>query len=113
LVDWVFGEYEEGKGYFSNLSEFKKNMKEKCKSLAFMQDITNGTKHRSITRYTPTIKDTQRHKGAFSSGFSKAFDVSCLKLIFDDGTAVYFDEEIDKVRTFWEDYFINKLGEIV
>ena len=74
-----------------------------------MQDIANGSKHRGITHYTPVVKKTESHQGAFSSGFSKGFDISSLEIELDEGTIVYFDEELSKVEEFFRDFFLQVL----
>lgn len=110
LVDWVHQEYPEVSGNFAQLGQFQRALQEQCNSLVFMQDITNGTKHRAITRYEPTVRDAQKEGGAFSpAAFSKGFYVSCLKLTLDDGSVAYFDVEIGKARNFWKAYFKNTL----
>ncbi len=87
-------------------------MKSSCPALSYMQDIANGSKHRGITRYQPVVKKTERHHGAFSSAFSKDFDVSSLKIELDGGVA-YFDEEVDKVEAYIKHFFSNTLKENV
>jgi hypothetical protein len=78
-----------------------------------MQDITHGTKHRTIGKYSPSVKKAEEHRGAFSSAFSKAFDVSRLQLTLTDESIIYFDEEVTKVRNYWHTYFTDTLKERV
>jgi len=113
LVDWVYQEYQAVATPFPKLINYQRYLKSQCKSLSYMQDITNGTKHRTIAMYVPVVKKTEEHHGAFSNAFSKAFDVSCLQLTLTDGTFVYFDEEVIKVRDYWNTYFTDTLGERV
>lgn len=113
LADWIYCDYSAISDSFREPSDFRRYLKSQCGSLSYMQDITNGTKHRSITKYTPAISGTEKHSGAFSSDFSKGFDISCLRIALADGTLVYFDEEIQKVRDFWKSYFSNTLKENV
>ena len=74
-----------------------------------MQDISNGTKHFTITKYPPSVKNTELHKGAFSNAFSRAFDISALEIELTNGTKLYFEDEIEKVINFWENYFLTEL----
>lgn len=74
-----------------------------------MQDITNGTKHSKLTRHVPAIKDTSLQKGAFSSGFSRGFNILILALEKEDRSIKYLEDEIAKVVSFWQEYYINKL----
>ena len=111
LTDWIYNEYPSIASSFNKLGDYVRDLKSQCPSLAFMQDISNGTKHHSITKYVPSVRKTEEHHGAFSDAFQKtAFDVSCLKLTLADGSVVYFDEVITKVRDFWRNYFKNTLG---
>jgi hypothetical protein len=113
LVDWVHQEYPAVAAKFPKLTDYQLHLKSECKSLSYMQDITTGTKHRTITWYLPAVKKAEEHRGAFSNAFSKAFDVSCLQLTLTDGIFVYFDEEVTKVRDYWNTYFTDTLEECV
>lgn len=104
IIDWIYWEYHTNDG---SLSKFQLKMKNECPSLQTMQDITNGTKHSKLTRHVPTIIDTSLQKGAFSSGFSRGFNISILTLEKEDRSIIYFEDEIAKVVSFWQDYFIN------
>jgi hypothetical protein len=100
VIEWIYQEYNEQLTQYKSNREFQDSVKAKCVSLSYMQDIANGSKHRGITKYTPTVKNTESHIGAFSNAFSKAFDISCLKLSLEDNQFVYFDEEIEKSVNF-------------
>ncbi len=114
LVDWIHQEYPAVAMSFLTLTDYQSHLKSQCESLPYMQDITNGTKHRTITRYTPAVKKAEEHCGDFSDDFSREdFDVSCLQLPLADGTFAYFDEEVIKVRDYWNTYFTDTLGECV
>jgi len=43
--------------------------------------------------------------GAFSREFSKDFDISYLEVELDSGYRLDFEDEIDKVKVFWEEFF--------
>jgi hypothetical protein len=109
IVEWIYQEYGESLKGFNKKREFQDYVKLECPSLSYMQDIANGSKHRGITMYTPAVKETQSHKGAFSSGFSRGFDVSCLRIELENKVFVYFDDELDKVDVFLKDLFHNTL----
>ena len=51
------------------------------------------------------VAATRDHRGAFSSGFDKGFDISRLEVQRTDGSTVFFDVELDTVTRFWEDFF--------
>ena len=105
LTDWTYNEFNQKlSSQFGTLSLFQQYIKQQCPSLQIMHDITNGTKHYLLTRHRPIIKKTKLHKGAFSSGFSRGFDISTLYIELDDGTKIYFEDEIEKTITFWTQY---------
>jgi hypothetical protein len=110
IVEWIYQEFSSLQVKYPEKRDFQNFIRQSCPSLSYMQDIANGSKHRGITFYTPAVKQTESHKGAFSSGFSKGFDVSCLKLELERGQIVYFDEELDKVEAFIKKYFQSVLG---
>ena len=109
IVEWIYQEHGESLKGFNTKREFQDYVKLECPSLSYMQDIANGSKHRGITMYTPAVKETQSHRGAFSSGFSRGFDVSCLRIELENKVFVYFDDELDKVDAFLKDLFHNTL----
>ena len=106
LVEWVYKEYE-SKNMKQN--QFKQDLKNKCPSFLVMQDITNGSKHCEITKYTPKVKNTEKHKGAFqATAFQNdTFDVSYLRIELDDGTIKKFGDEIKIVVDYWNKYFAS------
>ena len=111
IIEWIIQEYSETKADFPK--DFKGHVKIECPSISYIQDIANGSKHMGITRYEPAVKGTESHKGAFSSGFSKGFDVSCLKMELEGNVVVYFDEEIIKAKEYIQNYFTIELAENV
>ena len=62
---------------------FQKSLREEYKSFAAMNDICDSTKHSGIDRKA-NLKESKKRNGAFSSGFSRGFDVSCLLVVFPD-----------------------------
>jgi len=114
VVDWIYEEFPSVTGSFKKKSDFQKASKAKCLSLEYIQDIANGTKHKGIDMYKPSVKNTDAKEGSFSeffSGFShESFDKSGLRMTLDDGSEVYFDEEIFNIKEFLHNYFTNTLG---
>lgn len=106
LVEWVHQEYEEFSERFPKKREFQSHLKKRCVSLSYIQDIANGSKHRGISKYQPSVRNTTSHKGAFSPAFSKGFDVPSLRINLNGGF-VYFDEELEKVTEFFSEIFEN------
>ncbi|WP_415890989.1 hypothetical protein ACMXYV_06770 [Neptuniibacter sp. SY11_33] len=101
LCDWY---YEENKAAlkYKQLSDLQGEVGNACSSLRVMRDICNGSKHGSLEKTrTPVIRKTQKHKGAFSSGFSQGFDVSVLEIQLTDGTEVCFIEAVQQAIEYW------------
>lgn len=109
VVDWIYNEYRGQLTEFKKITHFQEHIKSECNSLSYIQDVANGSKHRGITKYEPKVKSTEKHNGAFSSGFSKGFDISCLRMEIEGNQFVYFDEEIVKSLSFLKGYLNNLL----
>ncbi len=112
LVDWVFNEYKLSGLVSKNakrdaLRQFQEELKAQCSELQIMNDIADGTKHCEIDRKHDT-QSTNLHEGSFSNDFSRDFDISCLLIQMDNGSEVYFEDSIESVMSFWENY-INSL----
>ena len=69
-----------------------------------MRNLANGTKHNKRSSENQKVKNTELHRGVFSKQFSRAFDTSHLKIELHDGRKIYFEDEIQKVISFWENY---------
>lgn len=105
LTEWIYNEYNSLLiSHFHTLSAFQLNIKVSCPSLKIMHDISNGTKHYLLTRHKPIVKDTNLYKGSFSSDFSRDFDTSTLDIELNDGTKIYFEDEIETTINFWAQY---------
>jgi len=105
LTEWTYNEFfQQFSSQFSTLGLYQQDIKIKCPSLQILQDITYGTKHYKLTRHNPIIKETNIHEGAFSIGYSRDFDISTLDIELDNGTKIYFEDEILKTINFWTDY---------
>lgn len=111
LFDWVFNEfYYTQPSPFNSVSDFQRFIKQQCRSLQIMHDLTNGTKHYLLNRRKPDVKETKLHNGGFSREFSRDFDISILEIELNDGTTVYFEDEIKNVIEFWRDYLNSNFG---
>ncbi len=104
LSDWAYNEFSELKTQFPKLDQYQSHLKTLCPELQIMHDITNGSKHCVLSRHNPDIAETNLRKGAFSKAFSRAFDISTLDIEMKDGTKLYFEDQIEKVISFWKDY---------
>lgn len=104
VVEWIYHEYCDQLIQFKEKKDFTNYVKTTCNSLSYIQDMANGSKHRGISKYKPKVRSTERKNGAFSSGFSTGFDISCLRMEIEEKQFVYFDEEIDKALSFLKSY---------
>jgi len=110
LSDWTYNEFNNKfKAAYKDLGSFQSNLKELCPSLQFMHDLTNGTKHYTLKRHNPKIKETCLHVGDFNDDFNRDFDISMLEIDLKDGTKVYFEDEIKIVMGFWTKYLKETL----
>ena len=82
--------------------------KELLEYFQILRDITNGSKHRTISRYIPKLKSTKKHGGAFSSAFSRGYDISALLIEMEDGRELYFEDVASRVYGFWDNFFKNR-----
>lgn len=105
LTEWSYNEFNpQISSQFPTLASYQQELKRQCSSLQIMHDLANGTKHYLLTRHQPVVKETKLHKGAFSSDFSRDFDISTLDIELNDGTKIYFEDEIEIAITFWQGY---------
>jgi len=113
LAEWVWEEHQGSAGRFEGVDDFKKHLQDKCPSLRLMRDIANGTKHCSITRYTPKVKKAKMQEGSFGLSFDRSFGVARLTVQLQNGQTLPFDHEIREVCLFWHRYFSQDLGKCV
>ena len=92
-------------GKLTQRDKFKEKKKLIDLDFQIIKDISNGTKHKEITRYEPKLKTTKKHNGAFSNAFSRGFDISVLLVELRDGTELYFEDIADRIYAFWVDFF--------
>lgn len=86
---------------FDSLPQFQNHVRDECPELAWLQDVCIETKHGEITRYPPRIHAARLHRGSFSRGFSRGFDVSRLEISFPDGQKVWFIDAAERALEFW------------
>ena len=98
LVDWMDNE---GQGPKSNFFAA-------CPSLSILRDITNGTKHCIITKYSPSVSQTGQSLGAFQRNMVQrgAFQTEALT-VHVNGTNLKLSDVIMEVHGFWSSYFAS------
>jgi hypothetical protein len=105
LSDWIFHEYESPNDpSYEKLKKFQRALKSKCPSLQVMHDLANGTKHFKLTNHNAQVQTTELKRGAYSSAYSRGYDISALMIEMNDGSTLYFQDEILKTINFWKDY---------
>ncbi len=104
LYEWTESELDQ-----KGKEELKNKRKLIQQDFQVIRDITNGSKHKDITHYTPKLKAAKKHNGAFSSAFSRGFDITVLLIELQDGTELYFEDIADRIYKFWDDYFKTKI----
>jgi hypothetical protein len=75
--------------------------------------LSSGAKHFEATHKCHTsVAKTERHRGAFGPGFSKAFDISRLEVHLDGDAAKTYGESIDALDLAQHvyDYWKRELG---
>ncbi len=101
LCDWVFPELN---GYI-NLRALQNEVNDMCHELCLLQDLANASKHREINRYTPLLQEAKHHRGAFSQGFDRGFDISRLLLVDAKGKEYWVEDVFNACLNFWDDFF--------
>ncbi len=106
LFEWTDSESDQ-----DQRTELKNMRKEIEEDIQIIRDITNGSKHKE-TRYIPQLKKAKKHKGAFNSGFSRAFDITVLIAELSDGRQLYFEDIAERIYDFWDKVFqVKKLND--
>lgn len=114
LTEWSYNEFNQQiSSQFSTLASYQQGLKRQCSSLQIMHDLANGTKHYLLTRHQPVVKETNLHQGGFSSDFSRDFDISTLDIELNDGTKIYFEDEIETSINFWRQYLTSTFNLII
>ena len=90
---------------FGKLSELQKHVRRECPELGYLQDICIESKHGEITRYAPQVEEARLHQGAFSSAFSRAFDISFLEVRPRDGVSLHFSDIASRAVGYWGAFF--------
>jgi hypothetical protein len=99
LKEWV--EHDPG----VNKKDLKKLLN--YPSIGHMKAIANGSKHcRLQDQSKGSVVASRYQPGAFDRrAFSRDFQTPCLLIEIDDGTELDFDDELEKARNCWRDFF--------
>ncbi len=112
LTEWTYHEFKPVlSNIHSTLGHYQQGLKNDCPSLQIMHDLANGTKHYQLKRHKSVVKATDLHLGDFSNDFSRDFDISSLDIELNDGSKIYFEDEIETVISFWTIYLRDILNQ--
>ena len=103
ICDWVHKEHGSRLGY-NKQRALQSHVKTSCPELGYLQDVANGRKHKLLT-YSPSIRKAYEHRGAFSGGFSRDYDISRLMLELEGGTKVDFEDVLEGALSYWVGFF--------
>jgi hypothetical protein len=70
--------------------------------MRILHDLANTTKHKELTSPKTKIRETRIHGGGFSTGFSKAFNVSRLEVHYNDDARIDVDDLIKLSIEYWK-----------
>ncbi len=104
LGDWVHEEQAVQRDYCKP-GDLKKAVKEECCEVGYLADLSNLLKHRNVTHYTAALRQAYRHKGSFSRGFSRGFDISGLMLVINGKEEVWLEDAMQQAFGFWTEFF--------
>lgn len=110
LSEWVYHEYQTTA--YKKLADYQEALKLMCPQLQIMHDISNGTKHYTLSRHVPKVKETKPHEGFYDQSFydSDFYDVPSLKITMETNEEYYFPDVVKAVRDFWVNYFETELS---
>lgn len=115
LIEWVWAlsvdanpEVKKQIGKHSkDLTTFRTFLIDQCPQMETMRCICGGSKHLGVDGNS--LKSTSVYGGSFNRSFGKGFDVARLEVEKNDGSLVYFDNELEAVVDFWERFFNTHL----
>jgi hypothetical protein len=100
LSDWVFSEQKVNDSGLTK-EKFRTNLYIECPEMRILHDLANTIKHKELTNPKVKIRETKVHRGGFSSGFSKAFNVSRLEVHYNEDARIDVDDLIKLAIEYW------------
>jgi hypothetical protein len=100
LADWDFKEKQNTNTALTK-EQYRKELYSQCPEMRILHDLSNTMKHKSVDNPKVKIKQTNIHRGSFSSAFSKAFNVSGLQVIFDNNEQIDVDDLVEIAIDYW------------
>ena len=106
LCDHFF--YESGAtSGFPKLGSLQDHVRHACPELEYLQEICIASKHGTITRFVPSVVDTNKLDGDFCrEDFDPHdFNVPRLEITLSGGQKLLFDDVLDCAVSFWTQFF--------
>ncbi len=100
LADWFFEEQKQTDPTLTK-EKFRCKIYNECPQMKILHDLVNSFKHKKLSNPKVRITETKKHGGAFSSDFSKDFDVSRLEVHLEDGNKIDVDDLIKIAIDYW------------
>ena len=100
LTDWFLAEQKRINPKLTK-GIFRAKVYNECPEMKILHDLVNSFKHKELDRPKVRIKETKKHGGAFSSDFSKDFDVSRLEVHFENQSKIDIDDLVKTAIDYW------------
>ena len=100
LVDWVYSDYRSIDETLTK-EDFRAKIYRECPEMKILHDLVNTIKHKKLDRPKVSIKNTKKHGGAYSSDYSKDYDVSRLEVHFKDQSKIDVDDLVKIAIDYW------------
>ncbi len=100
LADWDFKDKQKSKLGLTK-EQYRIDLYLQCPEMRILHDLSNSMKHWSLDNPKAKIQKTNIHRGAFTSAFSKAFDISGLQVILDNGQQIDVDDLVKIAIDYW------------
>jgi hypothetical protein len=100
LADWDLRDHQKVKPKLTK-EHYRIDLFQRCPEMRILHDLSNTMKHKTLTNQKAQIKATKIHRGGFSSGFSKGFNVSGLQVHFDNNQQIDVDDLVQIAIDYW------------
>lgn len=100
LADWDLKEKQKISAGLTK-EQYRIDLYNRCPEMRILHDLSNAMKHKSLDNPKTKIQKTNIHRGAFSSAFSKAFDISGLQVLFDNDKQIDVDDLVKLAIDYW------------
>jgi len=106
LIDWVLVDQKAINPLLTK-GQFRTRVYIECAEMKILHDLVNTEKHRELDRPKMIITETKKRGGAFSSAFSKDFDVSRLEIHFENQSKIDVDDLVKIAIDYWRNIILQ------